>query len=80
MMRLVSDDAGVISLLEGLRTTRAIRRYRDEPIPDADLSTIVWHASRAPSGSNRQPFRFIVLRDGERAVAAKELLLSLIHI
>jgi len=74
MMSLISDDAEVISLLEGLRTTRAIRRYRDEPISDADLSTIVWHASRAPSGSNRQPFRFIVLRDGERAVAAKVLL------
>ena len=31
-------------------------------------------ASRAPSGSNRQPFRFVVLRDGERATKAKALL------
>lgn len=61
-------------LLTGLATTRTIRRYRDEPIPDDDLSTIMWHATRAPSGSNRQPFRFLVLRDGSRAAQAKALL------
>ena len=63
-----------ISLLEGLATTRAIRRYTDAPIPDADLATILWHAGRAPSGSNRQPFRFLVLRDGPQAIAAKSQL------
>lgn len=63
-----------IGLLEGLATTRAIRRYRDEPIPEHDLATILWHATRAPSGSNRQPFRFLVLRDGPHAVRAKSLL------
>lgn len=64
----------IVDLLTGLATTRAIRRYLDEPIPDEDLSRIMWSATRAPSGSNRQPFRFLVLRDGERAVAAKSLL------
>ena len=64
----------MISLLDGLASTRAIRRYCDEPIPEHDLASILWHASRAPSGSNRQPFRFLVLRDGERAVTAKALL------
>jgi nitroreductase len=61
-------------LLEGLATTRAIRRFRPEAIPEEDLATILWHATRAPSGSNRQPFRFLVLRDGARARAAKEIL------
>jgi nitroreductase len=72
----ISDPGGTheVGLLAGIATTRAIRRYRDEPIPDADLATILWHAGRAPSGSNRQPFRFLVLRDGERAIAAKRLL------
>jgi len=67
-------NAEPVSLLEGLRTTRAIRRYTNAPIPDGDLSTILWHAGRAPSGSNRQPFRFVVLRDGPNACAAKSLL------
>jgi len=63
-----------LSLLDGLATTRAIRRYRPEPIPEDDLATILWHATRAPTGSNRQPFRFVVLRDGENARAAKAML------
>jgi len=63
-----------VALLEGLATTRAIRRYTDAPIPDDDLAAILWHAGRAPSGSNRQPFRFLVLRDGPNAQAAKAVL------
>lgn len=63
-----------MGLLEGLATTRAIRRYRADTIPDEDLATIIWHATRAPSGSNRQLFRFLVLRDGPRARQAKSLL------
>lgn len=63
-----------VSLLEGLATTRAIRRFTTEPIPDDVLASILWHATRAPSGSNRQPFRFVVLRDGPSARAAKALL------
>ena len=62
------------TLLEGLATTRAIRRYTPDPIPDDDLATILWHAGRAPSGSNRQPFRFLVLRNGPKAREAKALL------
>ncbi len=61
-------------LLTGLATTRAIRRFAPEPISDDDLSTIMWHATRAPSGSNRQPTRFVVLRDGAVATTAKAVL------
>lgn len=63
-----------VGLLEGLTTTRAIRRYRDAPVSDADLRTVLFAASRAPSGSNRQPFRFLVYRDGPLAQEIKRLL------
>ncbi|MDA1073719.1 MAG: nitroreductase family protein [Proteobacteria bacterium] len=63
-----------ISLLEGLATTRAIRRYTDDRIPPEDLQKILWSATRAPSGSNRQPFRFVVLQDGPNAREAKRLI------
>lgn len=61
-------------LLEGLATTRAIRRYRDEPVPEDVLRDVLFAATRAPSGSNRQPFRFLVLTDSEKAQQAKELI------
>lgn len=63
-----------VGLLEGLGTTRAIRRYRDEPVPPAALRAILFAATRAPSGSNRQPFRFLVLTDGPMAQRAKRLI------
>jgi nitroreductase len=66
--------AGVPDLLTGLATTRAIRRIRPDPVPDDDLATILWHATRAPSGSNRQVARFLVLRDGPAAREAKATL------
>jgi nitroreductase len=43
-------------------------------VPDAELAAILFAATRAPTGSNRQPFRFLVLRDGPRAAQAKAIL------
>jgi nitroreductase len=68
---LPDDDVG---LLTGLTTTRAIRRYRDEPVPPEILRAVLFAATRAPSGSNRQPFRFVTLIDGPKAKAAKQLI------
>lgn len=68
---LPADEVG---LLEGLVSTRAIRRYTSEPVPPAALRAILFAATRAPSGSNRQPFRFVVLTDGPRAAEAKRLI------
>ncbi len=68
---LATDSIG---LLEGLSTTRAIRRYRDEPIPEQALRDMLFAATRAPSGSNRQPFRFLVLTDSDVAQRAKSLI------
>lgn len=63
-----------VDLLHGIATTRAIRRIKPDPIPDADLAQILFAATRAPTGSNRQNARFVVLRDGDRAAKAKALL------
>lgn len=66
--------ADTVGLLEGLATTRAVRRYRDEPVSPEQLRALLFAATRAPSGSNRQPFRFLVLTDGPKAVEAKRLI------
>ncbi len=70
--RPLPDDT--VGLLEGLTTTRSIRRYTDDPVPDEALRDIMFAATRAPSGSNRQPFRFIVLKDGPVAAEAKAVI------
>lgn len=67
------DERASVSLMEGLLTTRAIRRYRDEAVPEEVLRDIMFAATRAPSGSNRQPFRFLVLTDSDASREAKRL-------
>lgn len=64
----------LVSLSEGLATTRSIRRYSDAPVTDEQLAQVMHLATRAPSGSNRQPFRFIVLRNGPKASTVRDLL------
>ena len=66
------DD--VVGLLGGLTTTRAIRRYTDDAVPPEALRAMLFAATRAPSGSNRQPYRFLVLTDGPNARAAKAII------
>src|SRR5437764_1355404 len=54
-----------------MSTARTIRRFTDEPVPDAVLARCLESATWAPSGANAQAWRFIVLRSAEqRAVVA----------
>jgi len=46
-----------------VRTTAAVRRYTDEPLPDETLYRILDKARFAPSGGNRQGCRVVVVRD-----------------
>src|SRR5438874_5641331 len=48
---------------EVIFTQRAIRRFRPEPIPLADIRLIVEAAVRAPNGGNQQIARFLLLTD-----------------
>jgi nitroreductase len=49
--------------LEAIRKRRSVRRYTGEPIPRHDLETIVDAGRLAASGSNKQPWDFIVVTD-----------------
>src|SRR5438270_12045006 len=66
-----------ISLFEALRTCRTVRRLRPDPVPDELLRKILTAATWAPSGGNRQPWRFLVVRDAERKRQLRELYLPL---
>ena len=48
---------------EVLFTQRAIRRFKPDPIPEADLQHVLEAAIRAPSGGNSQPWQFVVITD-----------------
>lgn len=54
-----------MSLFEAISSQRAIRRFSHQPVSDEAIETMLSAATRAPNGGNRQPWRFIVIRDGE---------------
>jgi nitroreductase len=55
-----------VPLLEGLRTTCAIRRFRSDPVPPALVRKVVEAGTFAPSGGNRQPWIFVAVTDALR--------------
>ncbi len=61
-------------LYEGLISTRAIRRYLPDEIPEPHLNEMLFAATRAPSGHNRQPFRFLVVRRTPDMAAVRSVL------
>ena len=62
-----------MDLLEAIKTTHACRAYKTDPVPD-DLVWKVLDAARwAPSGSNKQPVTFLVVKDAARRRALHDL-------
>lgn len=54
-----------MSLFEVIEKRRSIRNFKPEPIPNKDLKIILEAGRLAPSGGNRRPWRFIVVRKTE---------------
>ncbi len=44
-------------------TTRAIRRFTDEPVTDEEIAVCLRAAQQAPSGGNVQPQQYVVVTD-----------------
>lgn len=54
-----------MDISEALYTTRAMRRVRPDPVPEAVQQRILDAAIRAPSGGNAQSWRFLLVDDRE---------------
>jgi nitroreductase len=52
-------------LFEAIYTTRSMRRLKPDPVPDSVLVKVIEAATMGPSGSNRQPWIFLVVTDSE---------------
>jgi nitroreductase len=54
-----------LNLFEAMHTARSIRRFRPDPLPDDLVQRVLEAAIQAPSGSNAQAWRFVVVRDAD---------------
>lgn len=64
-----------MDLFEVIETRRSIRKFKPDLIPTQNLKRILEAGRLAPSGSNRQPWHFIVVKDPE----TKKLLSKAAH-
>jgi len=51
---------------EVIRTRRTVREFKADAIPEEVLQRVMEAAGVAQSGSNRQPWHYIIIRDKER--------------
>lgn len=55
----------MLTVWEAIATRRSIRKFAPDDVPEEMIQQILEAARLAPSASNRQPWRFLVVRDRE---------------
>jgi iodotyrosine deiodinase len=48
---------------QGIRTRRSVREFSPEPVPIEAIERCIEAAALAPSGANKQPWTFVLIRD-----------------
>jgi nitroreductase len=61
----------IVNTLEAIAARRSIRRFKSEPLDRAMVERLLTAAIQAPSGKNRQPWRFVVLTEDARTHLAE---------
>jgi len=56
-----------VNTLEAIAARRSIRKFKDTPIQEELLQSILDAAIQSPSACNRQPWRFVIVRGEKRA-------------
>lgn len=60
------SDVKPMDIFEAVQKRRSIRKFKPQSVADGDLKKILEAGRLAPSGGNRQPWRFVVVRNSER--------------
>jgi nitroreductase len=55
----------MLSVMEAIKQRRSIRGFKPDAVPEEFIIEMLEAARLAPSGSNRQPWRFIIVTDSE---------------
>jgi len=62
-----------MELFDAIYNCRAMRRLKPDPVPEEALIKLIDAANQAPSGSNRQGARWIIVRDDDQKKKLAEL-------
>jgi len=64
-----------MNVLEGIGSLRSVRKFKPDSIPEDKVRVLLESASKAASGSNTQPWEFVVVRDANVRARLKEPML-----
>jgi nitroreductase len=62
----------VMDVREAIKKRRSIRRFKPDPIPEEKIRLLLESARLAPSGTNTQPWRFIIVKDNDTKMKLQE--------
>jgi len=65
-------QARAAAFYEEMRRRRSVRDFSPRPVPDGVIEDCLRTPGTAPSGANRQPWHFVVVRDPERKRRIRE--------
>ena len=54
-----------MNVMDAIKTRKSVRAYLDRPVEEDKLNAILEAARLAPSASNRQEWRFVIVREAE---------------
>jgi len=74
---VTTDDVTQRAVFDVMRTTGSTRSFSDVHVPDDVIDAAIEAARFAPSGGNRQPVRWIVVRDATIKASLADLYLPL---
>ena len=58
-----------MELKDAIKNRQSIREYQDKPVPESKLINVLEAARLAPSGANRQNWKFVVVQDPQKRQA-----------
>ncbi len=61
-------------VITAIHQRKSVRKYSDAAVPESVLDDLIYCATCAPTGNNRQPWRFVVINDPATLSACAEII------
>lgn len=58
---------------EAIKERRSIRKFKDQTVSEVTIRALLEAATLAPSGKNRQPWRFVVVQGAQREAMVRQM-------
>lgn len=62
-----------MELTQAIYSRRSIRKFKDDPIPQESIEKIITAGTHAPSGKNKQPWKFYIVQGEKRREMVTEM-------